>query len=61
MSVYFRGLEYESMIFLSEGNFGRCVECGRLILKEGNNSKYCLDCSKKKQSERHIRYNGKHV
>lgn len=39
--------------------FKRCKECGRLIEKSGKNTQYCSDCKRKKELERHKKYNKK--
>lgn len=39
--------------------FKRCKECGALIEKSGKNTQYCNDCKRKKELERHKKYNKK--
>lgn len=39
--------------------YTRCVECGALIEKTGKNTKYCGNCKRIKELERHRKYNKK--
>jgi len=39
--------------------YTRCKECGALIEKAGKNTKYCIACKRKKELERHVKYNKK--
>jgi hypothetical protein len=36
-----------------------CAECGKLTIRSSNRQKYCKECAKKKELEKHIRYNAK--
>lgn len=39
--------------------YKRCKECGALIEKTGKNTQYCSKCKRKKELERHKKYNKK--
>lgn len=39
--------------------YKNCKECGALIEKSGKNTQYCSECKRKKELERHIKYNKK--
>lgn len=39
--------------------YKRCKECGALIEKTGKNTQYCHSCKRKKELQRHIKYNKK--
>lgn len=39
--------------------YTNCKECGVLIAKDGKNTQYCSECKRKKELERHRKYNKK--
>lgn len=47
----FRELGYEYQNYIGDSNFIRCSECGRLVRKNGSNSRYCNSCSREKRLE----------
>ena len=45
--------------YIGKGTFIKCENCGKLVERTSNALKYCADCKKIMERERHRKYNQK--